>query len=412
MCQEPDEKTWRNLIVFRLSKSDFSLKKLRRKINAMAKLTADQIQQYREALQNCDVKVLETLTPEMFKHSYHSRCICGCLENVSVWSYMKNGHMNSDSLRYLISSGKLSVEYALSLLSEWFPVSGTNKFNGNDFEEVNRNIDILLELLTHPNHWELLQNWKDKEYETTFLHQVFYGHTSKDQIEKWARLLLGVGLDPLAKSKDGQTPFQLMVLGCHHQLIQMVPSGNVNDFVLDDYRKNRNLLLQILSRHRFVKKPEWQEDLYETIRILVERGVDLTYVDSDGRQVFDYLSDYGCPSRVWYMFSSTILPLSGKVESKDRPIYKDTNPSPFADFLYRNRFVKDQHKLKILAQECEDMILTYGKVDLEDTGWKKKLEYEDLANLIHKWGWYHTRVGEILRENDKSSKDMVPVRKR
>ncbi len=389
----------------------------------------EQVDTYRTAVKTADLNVLRSMIEAKMnlETSYNSTCMCGCIESVSIWETIKNGHAHPSALQFLLTNNCISVDKALDLLSRLFCISGTGETD--NFKRVNNCIDVLLHHLA--NHRDAVVAYKETEHDTTLLHSVFYGYAPDEKMVEWATILLDWGLNPYAPTKldqseykhdpreTPQTPFYMMVTGVYTSLVaRVIDEYHVNMFEWRECWRGANLLLCILRKYAKTKHVDYIHSVRDTVQLLVQYGIDLNFVDMDGCNLYDYLIDYGwLNTEVGDLFRDIELkPLSGAtryVEPVSRYSYKP-NPSPFAVFMYKERYTKND--MDRLVREMQALIDIYGRpnekqmerqTSCRDYGDvcvrcdnKGECEYASIIQLIHDFDFHRTPAGNLLRGVD------------
>lgn len=383
---------------------------------------------------------------EDFNAGFSTQCQCGCYDRSTVLDAFDNADL--ESLKYIVEHKLLHPAMLCAILAKIFSSAGTLasswrlahvlKLAGKDFDKEYRgicddwvnladaNIEYLLTYLC-TNHAELVKVWRKKPFvksqsksnpqnaqekdedlkddeqqnTPTLLHCVFYGHASDETQKRWVQMLLDVGCDPFAyynyEAKCYDTPFRYMLTNLYYDMAMQTSLEKTPEKLrilvnlIDDSElkyDQENLLMRILVRYRYTKKPEWVLELLAVIDLVFKLGIDVTHVDKYKRNITDYIMQYGYADLLKERLPMYNLPSATK-NAKPK-WFKDRkhNVSPFATLLYKYRMAKSTEELAAFHVEYAALIAAHGTLteeQLEDTG--QCHEYESLATLMHSWGF-------------------------
>lgn len=336
------------------------------------------------------------------KHHYQSSCECCIPMQDDFYTKIMTGRVRLDVLQYLINKGHLDLanedicDRVLKSFVELLKSSGSENYDGQS--------DALHELTLFMIDWlskaipDKLISWIDPDHGTTLLHQPFYGFNTERQNEYVMKLLdLGIPLVLASESpgsdewsqelddqmklvgleKCGQSPICLAARYCsegHDVLRRMLEIGMDLDtyddrqFLIDhkDCYTFLPIIPQLLHDMNWQKSPEYFEMLAESIRLLLEAGIDYTlpvyYGNKPGvtHTVTDYLYYYGYVypgSPVFNAFKGYLLPerMDPTFEHfvERPPYYSKGRPSEYQLIEKKYKYTKDPAMFQKIRDELD-----------------------------------------------------------
>ncbi len=424
-----------------------------------------EIQNIRKAIQNfllpdakANLSLLANKTCTDLYDSYATRCSCGCYDNSNIISSFESADL--ESMQYIVENKLLHPATLCQILTMLFARTGTLCYPARkiyEAEQIGKNYekeyaaahpdegpicagwlpladpltDYLLDYLCK-EHRGLVASWRsagsyeyaasevklDTSNTPTLLHSAFYGHASNDDEERRIRKLLDCDCDPFAyynfAAKSYDTPFRYMLTHLYHNLAREVMHVKSKEELAtlinlvdesDVEYEGRNLIMNAMYRYNHLKKPQWVADLYLTLELIFDLGIDVSWTDKHKRNVSDYIVQYGYSRLLNVDFGDAarsgshvvktpglsrhvVLPApTGNKPKKSKWQTEYThNPSPYASMLYRHRFAKTAEEIATLRDEFTALraTLTLDADALNDTGVRH--EYESISTLAHNWG--------------------------
>ena len=390
--------------------------------------TEDSVQsyaeKYRKAIKDLDFETLKTLDKSRLKSCYQSHCSmpgCECVEDVSIYSRLEHGCVDPSVVEFFLENEMIEADDLMKLLYTWMRSSCD--------PDMDR-IFIALQWAIN-NVPDVVRSYIDKDdqsgecYNTTLLHASTYGW-SKFQ-ERLVLMLINAGCDPFAKTVDGHTPFEVMLVHSYDKALERVAELyeskdkndgrptllDVNARCVEKYDKTgRSNLQSLLYRFRYAKDrgDGLFESLRRTIKFMLNRGIDLNHEDDNGMNVTNYIYMYKY-NKVDF-FKGVVLPIPKNAKPHHKPIYTYLNPSPFAFALYDHRYDKTTGAV---MDELRELISEYGmpteeeihcrflmkKHQAEDgkvisfIDYSSNVEFKSLSSLSS-WWYQKTDVEELF----------------
>lgn len=344
------------------------------------------IQLFIESMRDGNIDMMRIISRTIsIDDEYEAKCFCGCGDLISIWSSLKQATCHENSLRFLLNEQLIDVDRAIELFESLLEIS--NVINPV-FERVQSNtlIDILFDFLTP--HKEKVISYVNEEYKTTIFHSTLYGYAD-DQKPRWIDKLLDWGANPFSQTVDGQTPFQLIVRDLYYdqmiRISQTYHSINYDQFEKKIVLRNCNHLMYILWKYSRSKNEETIELVHKMFYFLIER-TDLSYVDTNGWNIGDYVSYYG-----WRVHSSLLPSPTKKLKVNGRRIYERKNPSIHAQFMRANKY--NRYNMNYLVEEAKNIVLQHGLPNLSD----RITDYRDIFDSCIRNGFEFTPVNEIFQ---------------
>jgi hypothetical protein len=163
------------------------------------------------------------------------------------------------------------------------------------------------------------------------------------RIAGWAERLFSMGFDPYAPLRNNeQRPLDMIIGHLHVKLAeQTVNPAVVNYYELNKYWRGANTLQRLLKTYATAKDSETLVKVHQMVKILVNSNINLEFTDADGLSITDYLSEYKwIDTDVGLLFYGKYMPaLSGKkYVNPYKRLGRKINPSPFADYMFRERY--------------------------------------------------------------------------
>ncbi len=325
-----------------------------------------QITEFRTALAENDqdtiIRMLESKVS--VTETYDLRCDaedCECLQKVSVCSYIENGHAKPEALKFLLEQKYVGINVVCGLTHQLFRLTGTGE--ADDFQQCDKCVDVLLDYLNSKDSLrEAAVAFRDEDNSTLF-HSVFYGHAPRVRIAGWAERLFSMGFDPYAPLRNNeQRPLDMIIGHLHVKLAeQTVNLAVVNYYEYNQYWRGANTLQRLLKTYATAKDSETLVKVHQMVKILVNSNINLEFTDADGLSITDYLSEYKwIDTDVGLLFYGKYMPaLSGKkYVNPYKRLGRKINPSPFADYMFRERYTKGQNDR--LAADIRALVAIHG----------------------------------------------------
>lgn len=129
--------------------------------------------------------------------------------------------------------------------------------------------------------------WKTIESEDghDIISGIFHAPKTKEQETRWVKTFIGLGCDPMKKTKDGNTIFPYCVTRLNHELVTLLLDeyrADVNEMRAGDpddmYYYAESPLISLLREHAQDKTEEELEPVKKMIKILNDHKVDWNYV--------------------------------------------------------------------------------------------------------------------------------------
>lgn len=140
------------------------------------------------------------------------------------------------------------------------------------------------------------------EYNSTIAHMIFQAYTFPEPeiADRWFEKMTLAKLDFSSKiyCENGyQTPLYLACINVNVKYVDFFLNlgQDPNDSYFLDGRRRANTIQWLLYNRRYMKNEKWITCLTHVCDLLLRYGLDLSYCDTDGRNVMDYLHRYG-----WY----------------------------------------------------------------------------------------------------------------
>jgi len=353
------------------------------------------LKEFCKALSTFDLNTLTKHT-SITKDSYYTTCSCGFPEEVSLISFISSGGGTLEAFDWLLTTDILTLEEWVSILADLFTVSGC--YIGTcDGETFDIRIWTLWDhLKTTPEGRKAMVDFRDKDYATTLLHQVYYGHTNDETMFFWGDFLISIGLDPFIPSTEGQLAFHLFCETLDVKKVVAFQDRFSADPLSSVYRphyKYRTFLMHLLYAFRHEKRPETIDKFKVIFGILMAKDPDISVVDADGRNLADYF--------VTYKWEGVLNPLSLEPTGKPRKtnhIFSHIHSHPVIQWLYRHRYC---HAFgSWFVAEFSSYLKKYGpppmrerQITLEDG---RQVKVETLSSLLHSWGYRHSSLKEMI----------------
>ena len=254
-----------------------------------------------------------------------------------------------------------------------------------------------------------MKAYLDPEYETTLLHNVFYGYEKPEILEEWAtRMVTVLDMSPFAETTEGQTPFHLACLHLMPTFVEthfdsLPPTTSFSSVYHPDMMKERTFLMAMLRRHRYLKDPARLDD-YKTIfgRLMTHPSLDLGVKDGDGHNLADYLETYR-----WL----GVLDL-GAFDLPPPTHAPSTSPYGLSSFPHHSNhplvtWCYDHRDNHVFGDEdriaIETIIATYGLPDIYSGEMIRsdgtRVEIEPFSSQLHKWEYRWSPLADLLPDH-------------
>lgn len=364
---------------------------------------------------------------------------------VCIWNYLPGA--DSRCIKYIIEHQLLSVNILCEMLMECFGRSGTTSYfpqqymakriaaglpHGRSGAEPfgtygqyhmhDENIALILPYLIQ-QHAQEIKDWRSELCPSyTLLYGIFDGFCDDDLRRRYIDMLLNIGCDafaPLdAESKTMTTPWHRMVrdlayvdlaktlgrslsqdaLRAHANVIIRKPGEHQSRGYVAP-----NVLMQVFLDFRYEKREMQTTKLFELIEYLVDIGADMNYVDDDGRNIADYVRDYGDAD---FLADNALLrhmpEATGRAESNVEQL--GINPIPYAELLETYKHAKTDAKLQRFVSEWKTLELVVGKLTFAE--WNDRgpngLAYPSVYSKATNYGFYGILVDHgLFRDSGK-----------
>lgn len=333
----------------------------------------------------------ELTTKDLKAIGYLSTCQCGCQERVNVW---KSLTMCCDvmSLRYILRRELLALPTLVDLLAEMLANTGTmiTKIrvgcpNEDVYNYITNCVDVLLPYLCERCP-DLIRDWRDPEHDINLFHSVYRGYAPSERISDWARILLRTGCDPLhnPKTQPGRPALRSALISLDVEIVRLVLTSVdsaairtvLNSPTADHNAANQLMLL--LDRCDTEKNPMWLAKMLTMIELLVPL-TDLSHTDSFGRNVSDYIEQYGYKSLFAEKLPTLVWPApTGRPAERSRWDEQELENSQHSDYtrlLYRHRYAKSTAELAQFRAELAQLPPQARDDDDDNVTWRYNFSY-------------------------------------
>jgi hypothetical protein len=160
---------------------------------------------------------------------------------------------------------------------------------------------------------DLIRDFRD-EYGASVGHFIFYANVFPPEkiAEKWFNILEEAKFDWLCETTNEKQ--NLLILAVNNLKPKWVKfllgKGLDTNCVWGNDRKHSNSLQYMLYNNRTTKKREYLDYITQITELLIDAGIDLTYIDDDGRNVMDYLHHYGWDGTETYKVIKTFVDIN------------------------------------------------------------------------------------------------------
>jgi hypothetical protein len=225
---------------------------------------------------------------------------------------------------------------------------------------------------------DLIRDFRD-EYGASVGHAIFYanGFPPEKIAEKWFWILEEAKFDWFCETKDEKQNLLILAVSRLESkwLDFFIKKGLDPNCVWGEDRRCANCLQYMLYNRRYMKKSEHLEDVTRIAELLVNAGINMTYTDSDGRSVMDYIHRYGWNGTDVYKIirAVTDVKVTGNIPTKSkydwgfeiRNVDRDSM-SPEMKIMFDNRYEKNPAHLKIILSCIKSIEIDLKHTDSAD----------------------------------------------
>lgn len=379
------------------------------------------IEQLIDAFKNGEIHQIDSLISDQVTifDEFRTKCVpgCDCINTFSAYLCLKHGFAHNSVLLHLINSKYISDDKLLEILDHSLTFSGGFSSDSSEIDNKKNMVDQLFTyfLATDPAK---LKNYQD-EYGQSLFHLMYHGYVDSSVIHEWSKRLVDNNCcDPLAKtrpdeysvdfdlpellsstkSKPSQSATILNVAVYHCDIYTgaycLEHGANPNEFEYDLRNFGQNMLLKLLYRYRHTKRQDVIENVYKTIKLLINADIDLLWQDLNGLNVKDYVKIFG--------WSNTQIGTINEINSippnlecnidmvkqhalfKNRDLDTDEIKCHLHDLLCGAQYVKTD-------TEIADVI-TSAKRILEVEKISNYTDLNRILNIMNSYGWSSTEL--------------------
>jgi hypothetical protein len=364
----------------------------------------------------CEVLMSGSLPSQDSLYDLPRYKIPGIDASSALVAFLGGGYPKFEGFKWLLSRHDfMSLDEWVEVLAFLLRWSGAyvGATTGPDSEIFDPRIEALFDLLTNEAQdpdsatrlTTAIQLYLD-QHSSTVLHSLFNGYAGLAKKNDWAIRLLEWGADPFAMSVRGQTPFHLVLSGCHLELFERLHTAVPPDFnfggATTEVGKNRFFLMRFLWLHRNEKDPETLDVIKTIASWLVNHpsfaALSLgSKVDDDGLNLADYLLLYGWTDYL-ELDTSTWSSPTGRLPIHSRgpwaPIYSRHSDHPVVAWCYERRY------MHVFSPDQRDSLTAlvglHGLPDRYSHAGPDGHMIETFDSQCDKWGYTYSPLAGLL----------------